>query len=200
MAVQTVFSDNLNPATGSLTARFTDATAFYIDAPSLGSEMEIDVFLQVYFPTETGERLRNLALGKLKDGVITLNEVDTETVTPIPKEFINTGLEMALFFLPSQPIFLEVFIISPDSTLIEVESKVDDLQQRLQQLEIILTEILNALPEFAFLPGNNGNGTNGNGTNDNGTNDNGTNDNGTNDNVIASVGMDATLDNFFIFL
>ena len=81
MALQTVFSNNLDPANGSLTARFKHATAFYIDTPLESDELEIDVFLQVYFPTQTKERTRNLALGKLKDGQITLNETDTETVT-----------------------------------------------------------------------------------------------------------------------
>ena len=86
MVLQTVFNSSLNPTTGSLTTRFVDATAFYINAPLLSDELELDVFLQVYFPTTTGERVRNLALGKLKDGQIKLNEVDTETVVPIPNE------------------------------------------------------------------------------------------------------------------
>ena len=83
MALLTVFSDNLDPENGSLTARFTNATAFYIDAPLLGAELEIDAYLQVYFPTAIGERVRNLPLGKLKDGEIKLNEIDSISVETI---------------------------------------------------------------------------------------------------------------------
>ena len=134
MALQTVFSNNLDPQNGSLTARFINATAFYIDAPMLNAELEIDVFLQVYFPTETGERLRNLALGKLKDGQITLNETDTVTVEPIPNEFLDSGLEMALFFLPSEPIFLEVYVLGKDCTVCGLDVKLDAIATVLNDL------------------------------------------------------------------
>lgn len=152
MALLTVFSDNLNPTTGSLSDRFRNATAFYIDAPLLTGEMEIDVFLQVYFPTATGERLRNLALGKLSDGQIRLNQTDTETVVPIPDEFIDSGLDMALFFLPSDPIFLEVYVLGADVSIKSLDEKIDELTRQLNDVEtgnnntdIILNLILNAL-------------------------------------------------------
>lgn len=145
MAVQTVFSDNLNPATGSLTSRFTNATGFYIDAPLLSSELEIDVFLQVYFATATGERLRNLALGKLKDGQITLNETDTVTVEPIPSEFLDSGLEMALYFLPSEPIFLEVYVLGKNCSLCAIDTKIEAIDNRLNDIESTLQQILTAV-------------------------------------------------------
>lgn len=114
--------------------------------------MEIDVFLQVYFPTGAGERLRNLALGKLKDGQIALNQTDTETVVPIPAEFIDSGLDMALFFLPSDPIFLEVYVIGVDVSIKSLDQKIDSLNERLNNVETsnsnlstILNLILNAL-------------------------------------------------------
>jgi len=134
VVLQTVFSDNLNPATGNLTERFQNATAFYIDAPLLDAEMEIDVFLQVYFPAASKERLRNLALGKLKDGQITLNETDTETVVPIPNEFVDSGLEMALFFLPSDEIFLEVYVLGKDCTLCNLDLKIDAILENLETI------------------------------------------------------------------
>ncbi len=134
MVLQTVFNNTLNPTTGSLTARFTNATAFYINAPLLPDELELDVFLQVYFPTTSGERVRNLALGKLKDGQIKLNEVDTETVVTIPNEFLDSGLEMALFFLASESITLEVYVLGQDCTLCELENKIDSLDSKLNDL------------------------------------------------------------------
>lgn len=146
MAVQTVFSDNLDPDNGSLTARFVNATAFYIDVPLLNAELEIDVYLQVYFPTATGERLRNLTLGKLKDGQIKLNEADTETVVPIPNEFIDSGLEMAIYFTPSDTTFLEVYVLGLDCTLCTLDAKLDAI---LENLETVGSEdFQNALVQF----------------------------------------------------
>ena len=144
MVLQTVFNSSLNPTTGSLTTRFVDATAFYINAPLLSDELELDVFLQVYFPTTTGERVRNLALGKLKDGQIKLNEVDTETVVPIPNEFLNSGLEMALFFLASESITLEVYVLGQDCTLCELEDKIDGLDNKLNTLTSRVEDLANA--------------------------------------------------------
>lgn len=166
MALLTVFSNNLNPATGSLTSRFTNACAFYIDAPLINAELEIDVFLQVYFPTATSERVRNLALGKLKDGQIKLNETDTETVVPIPSEFVDSGLEMALFFLASDTTFLEVYVLGKDCTLCGVKSDVaaisprlDDIESKIDQLAVAntnnnsnLSTILNLILNAVGIP------------------------------------------------
>ena len=144
MALLTVFNNTLNPTTGSLTARFVNATAFYINAPLLPDELELDVFLQVYFPTAAGERVRNLALGKLKDGQIKLNEVDTETVVPIPNEFLDSGLSMALFFLSSESITLEVYVLGQDCTLCELENKIDSLDSKLNDLTSRVEDLVNA--------------------------------------------------------
>ena len=153
MAVLTVFSDNLNPTTGSLTTRFTQATGFYIDVPFLTVEMEIDVFLQVYFPTATGERVRNLPLGKLKDGEIKLNETDSETLISIPYEFVDSGLEMALFFLSSDTTYLDVYVVGADCTLCEIKSSIEQLQNANSLTQQILELILNFLGiSTPFLP------------------------------------------------
>ena len=152
MALQTVFSNNLDPENGSLTARFTNATAFYIDAPLIPAELEIDVFLQVYFPTASGERVRNLRIGSLKDGEIKLNETDTATVVPIPNEFLDSGLEMALFFTPSETIFLEVYILGQEVTIKTLDDKLDTIATLLNDLDtardnsdLILNLIFNSL-------------------------------------------------------
>ena len=143
MVLQTIFNSNLNPTTGNLTARFTNATAFYVNAPLLADELELDVFLQVYFPTVAGERVRNLPLGKLKDGQIKLNEVDTETVVPIPNEFLDSGLEMALFFLASESYSLEVYVSCQDCTLCELEDKINDLDSKLNILTNRVEDLTN---------------------------------------------------------
>lgn len=163
MALITVFSDNLNPSAGSLTSRFTNATAFYIDAPLLGAELEIDCFLQVYFPAGPGERVRNLRLGSLKDGVIKLNETDTETVIPIPNEFVDSDLEMALFFLSSDTTFLEVYVLGAEcglkndvlalgDRLDALEAKIDNLVTQNSDNASNLTTILNLILTAVGVP------------------------------------------------
>ncbi len=149
MAIQLLYSDNLDPDSGSLTARFSGATGFYIDAPTLGAELEIDVFLQVYLVDGEGETPRNLALGKLKDGEIKLNETDTETVTPIPDEFLDTGMEMALFFLPSEVVALDVWLVVPDCNLCTIDTGLSALSttinNRFDDIEAQLTAHSNSV-------------------------------------------------------
>lgn len=134
MAVQTVFSSNLNPAVENLTTRFTNATGFYILAPLLNAELEIDVFLQVYFPTTLGEQVRNLPLGKIEEQAVLLNITDTQSLVTIPSEYLNTGLEMALLFLASSSTFLQVNVLSPECTLCSLDSKLTTISESLNTL------------------------------------------------------------------
>ncbi len=149
MAIQLLFDGTLNPLTGTLTNRFSGATGFYIDAPNISSEIEIDVFLQVYVVTQAGEQPRNLALGKLKDGVIALNQTDTETISLIPSEYLESGLDMAFFFIPSEAIELDIWIVLPDCNLCGIETRLtalsDRLNQRLNNIETTLGRILTAV-------------------------------------------------------
>ena len=114
MAVQTVFSNNLDPASPNLSARFTDATA-----------LEIDCFLQIYFPAQIGEQVRVIPIGKINEQSILLNLSDTETVSVIPIEFLNTNLEMALLFLASSETFLQAAVVQPDCTIQTVCQSLD---------------------------------------------------------------------------
>lgn len=141
MAVQTVFSDNLDPAAPNLSSRFIDASAFYIDAPLIDSELEIDVYLQVYFPAAGAERVRNLPLGKISEQSILLNITDTESVTAIPSEFIGTGLEMALLFLASSNTFLEAYVIGKNCTVCQLKTEVDGIKSTLANLQQQLDRI-----------------------------------------------------------
>lgn len=135
MAIQTVFSDNLNPTTGSLTSRFKDAIGFYIDAPFIDSELEIDVFLQVFFPTQNGEKIRNLPLGRLSEGQITLNQTDTESLITIPGEYVDRGLEMALFFLSSDITYLEVYVVGTECSLCDLKNDIDEIKNELSTVK-----------------------------------------------------------------
>jgi hypothetical protein len=138
VAVQTVFSNNLNPNAPNLTSRFTGATGFYIAAPLITAELEIDCYLQVYFPAIINEQVRNIPLGKIEDQSILLNLTDTETASVIPIEFVDTNLEMALLFLASDSTFLEVAVIKPDCTIYSLQNQLNELSNRVDL-------ILNAL-------------------------------------------------------
>ena len=131
MAVQTVFSSNLDPSAPNLSTRFVDATAFYIAAPLINAEVEIDCYLQVYFPAEIGEQVRVIPLGKISEGSILLNISDTETASVIGVEFANTKLEMALLFLASSETFLQAAVVKPDCTICQLETQIKNLDTKL---------------------------------------------------------------------
>ena len=143
MAVQTVFNDNLDPSQPNLSSRFVDATAFYIAAPLISSELEIDVYLQVYFPTNADERVRNLALGKISEQSILLNVTDTESVIAIPSEFVGTGLEMALLFLASSTTYLEAYAIGKNCTLCGIQQQIESVENKLNSIESVVNDLAN---------------------------------------------------------
>lgn len=111
MVVQSIYSNNLNPENPNISERFVDAVGFFINAPLLTAELEIDCFLQIYLPFTAGEQVRNYPLGKITEQAILLNLTDTESLVSIPSEFLDTDLEMSLLFLASDTTFLEVFVI-----------------------------------------------------------------------------------------
>ena len=149
VVLQIVFSDNLNPAIANLSDRFTNATAFYISAPLIDSELEIDVFLQIYFPALIGEQVRNIPLGKISEAAVLLNIADTESVTAIPNEYLDTGLEMALLFLPSSDTFLQAAVIKPNCTLNTVCNDLAAIDSRLARIESALNIPIPVTPATA---------------------------------------------------
>jgi hypothetical protein len=128
-----VFSNNLNASVPNLSTRFTNAVGFYIDIVSTSFELEIDCYLQVYLPTSNGEKARVLPLGKIEEQSLFVNQIDTENLAVIPEEFLDTGLEMALLFVPSQSIstYLEVFIVQKDLTLENLSKQIEELKNLL---------------------------------------------------------------------
>ena len=70
MAVTQIYSNVVNPTEPNLSSRFTNAIAFYISAPLISSEVEIDVFLQLYLPSN---QVRNILLGKITEQAVLLN-------------------------------------------------------------------------------------------------------------------------------
>ena len=132
MALKIIYSNNLNPAQPNITNRFTNAVGFFINAPLLDAELEIDCFLQVYFPFAATEEIRNYPLGKITEQAILLNLTDTESLVSIPQEFLDTDLEMSLLFLADDNTYLEVYVIQKSYNLVS----------RLDQLEASLNLIL----------------------------------------------------------
>jgi hypothetical protein len=146
VAVQLVFSDNLNPAAPNLSSRFTGAIGFYISAPLISAELEIDCYLQIYFPAIVGEQVRNIPLGKIEEQSILLNISDTETANIIPIEFVDTNLEMALLFLASDSIFIQVGAIKPDCTICSLKTQIDLLTAK---VDLILNVVPNNLTNLS---------------------------------------------------
>ncbi len=140
MALQVVFSNNLDPSGVNLSSRFSDAVGFYISAPLISAELEIDVFLQVYFPAVIGEQVRNIPLGRIEEQAVLLNVTDTETANIIPSEFSDTGLEMALLFLASNTTFIQAAIVTKDCSLTQVCEEVADLRGEVTALQDSLTQ------------------------------------------------------------
>lgn len=139
MAVQIVFQNNLNPSSENLSARFIGATAFYIAAPFISVELQIDVFLQVYFPAIAGEQVRVIPLGRIEEQAVVLNIIDTETTQLIPSEFVDTDLEMALLFLASDSTFIQAAIVKPNCTLNTLCASLDLINDRLAAIETLIT-------------------------------------------------------------
>jgi hypothetical protein len=133
VALLTVFSDNLSPITGNLSTRFSKAIGFFIDAPLTEYELEIDVFIQIYIPTSTGEITRNLPLS-------TANPLDTETMITIPSEYVDSGLEMALLFLASSNTYLEAYVIGAACTLCSLDSKLNQITQLITDMSLFLQD------------------------------------------------------------
>lgn len=133
MAILTVFSDNLSPIQGSLSARFTKAKGFFIDAPLTNSELEIDIFLQVYLPSPRGDHTRLLPLS-------VFNPNDTETLITIPTEYVDSDLEMALLFLASDTTYLEAYVIGAECTLLGINTKLDQITQSITDMSLFLQE------------------------------------------------------------
>lgn len=138
MASQLVFSGNLDPAAPNLSVRFNEAIGFFIQAPSLNAELEIDVFLQVYLPSILGETVRSIPLGKIEAQAILLNITDTETFNCIPYELQNTGVEMALLFLASDTTFLYAEVIKPNCNLCVIATELDGINQK---IDLILSSL-----------------------------------------------------------
>jgi hypothetical protein len=145
MSTQIVFSGNLNPSAANLSNRFTEASVFFIEAPLLNVELEIDVFLQVYLPGVLGETTRNIPLGKIESQAILLNVTDTETASLIPLEYQNTDLEMALLFLASDTTYLYAVIVKPDCNLCLLKNQLNQLNTK---VDLILAYLNLGVPVF----------------------------------------------------
>lgn len=146
MVLQIVFQDNLNPSAPNLSDRFTDAVGFFISAPLIAVEYEVDCFLQVYFPAIIGEQTRVINLGKITEQSILLNLTDTETANIIPNEFLDTGLEMALLFLSSDTTFIQAAIVKKTCSLTEICSDLTQVKNALNLIANFLGVPIAPLP------------------------------------------------------
>lgn len=131
MALTQIFNSVITTTQPNLSSRFRDAIAFFIIVPDLSVEVEIDVFLQIYLPFN---QVRNIPLGKINEQAVLLNLTDTESLSVIPEELMDTDLEMSLLFLPSQAFTLEAWIITKQVTLLQLQQGLNEIKQDLDQV------------------------------------------------------------------
>lgn len=106
---------------------FYDAIALYIVNPTNIDEIEVEIFIQ-FEVTPTSNRLI-----KIFEGYI----LDTETLIRLPYELRNSLEKKYLVILPSENIELEVWAIYDDQpSLLEIETKVNDIKSQLTRIEI----------------------------------------------------------------
>lgn len=147
MATQqiTILSDNLASASENLSAQFTDAIGFYLIAPASSFEYQIDIFLQVEL-SNTITRMVRLEPS---------NVSNTERITLLPQQIVDLGLPMRLSILPSEGFFLEVILLQSDCSLCSLNSKVDALSTKIDDLidaNSNLTAIVNLIFDALGIP------------------------------------------------
>ncbi len=148
MALQLVFADNLDSAVVNLSTRFTGATGFIIEAPSIPEELEIDCYLQIYIQGILGEIVRNVPLGRIEEQSVLLNLADTEICSIIPAELLETGLEMALLFVPSiaETAFIYATVIQPDCSLCALNARLDVIESKIDLIDAKLNILIPVVP------------------------------------------------------
>lgn len=99
--------------------------------------------MQLYLPND---EVRNIPLTRIEEQSILLNIADSETATVISGEFVDTDLDMALLFLPSESFFLQAFVITKDISLIELGQQLDSLQTEISEIKQSLDELKESLP------------------------------------------------------
>lgn len=119
MPQQIVFQNNLVPEQINLSDRFSNAVAFIISAPFINAEIEIDCYLQIYIPALADEIVRVVNLGTIIEQAVYLNLADTDTLSVIPAELLDTGLSMALAFVPSDNTFIQAAVITKNCSVCE---------------------------------------------------------------------------------
>ncbi len=148
MALQLVFNNNLDSSAINLSTRFTGATGFIIEAPSIPDELEIDCYLQIYVQGILGEIVRNVPLGRIEEQSILLNLADTEICSIIPAELLETGLEMALLFVPSaaETAFIYASVIKPDCSICALDARLDVIESKIDLIDAKLNILIPVIP------------------------------------------------------
>ncbi len=156
MPINQVLGQIISPAIPNLSSRFKNAVGFFINLPFVDTEIEIDVFLQIYL---SFNQVRNIPLGKIEEQAVLLNITDSETCQFIPQEYLDTDLEMALLFLPSESMYLEAFVINQNVLLSDLQNQLSEIQLLLQDaptLEDIADTVVDIgnlfLPLFGLPP------------------------------------------------
>jgi hypothetical protein len=154
MSITKVFDGIANTNTENLTALVNGATGFYIVAPDLSEEIELDFYVQ--FELNIFERNKRI---RIQDD-ITLS--DTLTLIPLPEELRNINSNnIKLLFLTDIQFYLEVYIIIPDKfdgeeDLEEIKTQLTELLEKVESsdknIEVLLDIVLPLLTGTSGLP------------------------------------------------
>lgn len=123
-----VFNGVADPSQENLTEPFRNATGILMVAPDITDEIEVDFYLNLDVSATTGKG-RTIPLLENPD-----YRLDTMICFPISQEFQSTNIDMVGAFLVSQPINIEIWLLTPEVSLETVDEKIEDVLNLIQQL------------------------------------------------------------------
>ena len=132
MPQQKVFSGDANTNIVNRTDNLNSAVAFYVLAPDITDELEIDFYLQLEVSTDKNQRIR----------ITPDNFASSLLVYEIPQQYQGLDLNIYGAFLVSFNLSLEVWAITSEVSLKAIKEKIDLLEELIQQsTEQLTTEI-----------------------------------------------------------
>lgn len=127
MTTQRIFTGTANPANINRTNRVKDVAGFFVVAPDIADEVEIDFYFQV-------------EVSPLQNRLIKLNQsstVDSLSLYIIPEELQTTGLTGYGAFITTFPLNVEVWAIYQDFSRQDLENKLDEIDAKVTTSETL---------------------------------------------------------------
>ncbi len=112
-----IFSGGVGALSENTTESFSDGIAFFVEAPDISDELELDFYLQF------------AVNGFQNKGVKLTPEpiADTLFLYIIPEELSNTGEQFYASFISNTSTAIEVWIIKKDTSLATIDEKLEEI-------------------------------------------------------------------------